>query len=207
MPKSKNSIDQETIAVYDNQAEDYAALTKDTANETLLAFIQRLAPKSYVLDLGCGPADASATMRCHGLEVDPVDASAEMVRLANERYDIGARQAAFSEINSADTYDGVWASFSLLHAPAEDLPTILAALNVALKPEGWFHLTMKLGKGATRDKLGRFYSYYSQEELATHLTTAAFDIKAVQTGEALSLAGVVEPWIMFTSQRVRPAKG
>ncbi len=201
MPKSKNSIDQETIAVYDNQAEDYAALTKDTANETLLAFIQRLAPKSYVLDLGCGPADASATMRRHGLEVDPVDASAEMVRLANERYDIGARQAAFSEINSADTYDGVWASFSLLHAPAEDLPKILAALNVALKPEGWFHLTMKLGKGATRDKLGRFYSYYSQEELATHLTMAAFDIKAVQTGEALSLAGVVEPWIMFTSQK------
>ena len=193
--------DKETISVYDNKAEDYAALTQDAPDETLLAFIQMLAPNSFVLDLGCGPADASATMRSHGLEVDPVDASAEMVRLANERYDIGARQATFSEINSTDTYEAIWASFSLLHVPAEDLPKILAALNVALKKEGWFHLTMKLGEGATRDNLGRFYSYYSQEELSKHLRTAGFSIEAVKTGEALSLAGVVEPWIMFTSQK------
>ena len=200
MPESKNPIDPfdpETIAVYDNQAEDYAALAKDAPDETLLAFIKRFKAKDYILDLGCGPADASATMRSHGLTVDPIDASIEMVRLANERYDIGARQASFSDIHSTDTYNGIWASFSLLHATTEDFPKILAALNTALKSGGWFHLAMKLGESSARDKLGRFYSYYSHEELSDYLTTAGFTIKTVQTGEAMSLAGKLEPWIML----------
>lgn len=198
--RNKKTIDKETISVYDNQAEEYAALVKGEPHESLLAFIQQLAPKSYVLDLGCGPADASATMRQHGLRVDPVDGSTEMVRFANETYDIGARQATFSEIDVVDSYDAIWANFSLLHATRAEFPTILTALQKALKSGGWLHLAMKLGQGEARDTLGRFYTYYSEEELSNYLTNVGFTVEATRTGEDMSFAGVVEPWIMFSSR-------
>jgi len=118
-----------------------------------------------------------------------------------QTYDIGARQASFSDINSEDLYDGVWASFSLLHATRADFPQILDALQKALKTNGWFHLTMKLGSGEKRDKLGRFYTYYSEDELSNYLTTAGFSIDSIATGEAMSLAGVMEPWIIILSQK------
>ena len=210
-PKNQadQKVDQETIFVYDNQAESYAKLSKDAPQKTLLNFINRLDQNAYVLDLGCGPADASATMRSHGLRVDPVDASIEMVRLANKSYDINARQATFTEIDSMDLYDAVWASFSLLHAPRTEFPDILRSLYLALKTStttsnvGWLHLAMKLGKGDARDKLGRFYTYYSQEELSDYLTNAGFTIDSFKTGEAMSLAGEVEPWIMFLCQKIK----
>ena len=152
-----------------------------------------------MLDLGCGPAMSSATMREHGMRVDPTDASKEMVKLANATFDIGARQAQFSDIDESDVYDGVWANFSLLHANVDDFPNILVALHRALKPKGLLHLGMKIGRGAIRDKYDRYYSYYSQDELVEHLSTAGFVVENVELGEALGMAGDMEPWIVVTS--------
>ena len=68
--------DHETIVVYDAQVDSYLKMIdQQLADEVLLRFISRFKPNGYVLDLGCGPAKASAIMRDHGLRVDPVDAS------------------------------------------------------------------------------------------------------------------------------------
>lgn len=190
--------DDKTIAVYDAQVDEYAALMNEqSADPHLLGFIEKLNHDDYVLDLGCGPALSSAVMRKHGLRVDPVDASAEMVKLANSHFDIAARQALFSDINATDTYHGVWSSFSLLHASAADFSCILLALHKALKTSGLLHLGMKLGEGERRDKLDRYYSYYSEEQLRAHLDKAGFDVLRVDLGEGLGLAGDVEPWIVL----------
>jgi hypothetical protein len=95
-------------------------------------------------------------MRGRGLGVDAVDAAEAMVRLANDKFSIGARQAQFSDINSTDLYHGVWANFSLLHAQPQDLGPILLALHRALKPQGLLHMGMKLGQGSRRDIYGDF---------------------------------------------------
>ena len=192
--------DQKTISAYDSQVDNYVEIIKQQpVDNTLLDFIARFEADDYVLDLGCGPAMSSATMREHGLRVDPTDASKEMVKLANATFDIGARQAQFSDIDESDVYDGVWANFSLLHASVEDFPNILVALHQALKPKGLLHLGMKIGQGAIRDKYDRYYSYYSQDELVEHLTKAGFIVENVELGEALGMAGDMEPWIAVTS--------
>lgn len=192
--------DNETISAYDSQVDNYVEIIQQQAvDNILLRFIARLKPNDYVLDLGCGPAMASATMREHGLRVDPTDASEEMVKLANKTFSIGARQAVFDDINVSDVYDGIWANFSLLHASAEDLPRILNALHQALKPNGILHLGMKIGQGAKRDKFDRYYCYYSQEDLRDYLSKADFVVSDVELGEALGLAGNMEPWIALTS--------
>lgn len=115
--------DDKTISAYDSQIDKYVeTINQQPVDPLLLEFISRLKSNDYVLDLGCGPATSSATMREHGLRVDPTDASMEMVKLANATYGIAARQAQFKDIDGISIYDGIWANFSLLHATAEDFP-------------------------------------------------------------------------------------
>jgi len=191
--------DDKTVSAYDSQVSNYLeVINKQPEDQHLLDFISRFESNDFILDLGCGPAISSATMREHGLRVDPVDASKEMVKMANTTFDIGARQAGFEEINAKDTYEGVWANFSLLHATAEEFPRILQALKYAMKAKGIFYLGMKIGQGSARDKYERFYSYYSQDELVAHLVRAGFVVENVALGEAMGMAEEMEPWIALT---------
>ena len=195
-------IDDETIAAYNSQVDAYANLTGSAPPDPHLApFAAQVKPGGHILDLGCGPAHEAAELRSRGFSVDPVDASPEMVRLANETHNIGARLASFDDIDGTDAYDGIWANFSLLHAPAEDFPRHLAALHRALKPGGHFHIAMKLGTASARDRLGRHYSYYSQPELSEHLSQAGFVIDETTTGEIMGLAGDIEPWIALRARK------
>ncbi|PWG18504.1 class I SAM-dependent DNA methyltransferase [Salibaculum griseiflavum] len=192
------SPDKRTLAVYDAKAEDYAALFHDAKEgKDLRAFIAGLPRGARVMDLGCGPGAASAHMMRAGLDPDPVDASPAMVALARSRFGLPARLARFDEIDTTATYDGVWANFSLLHAPRAELAQHLARLHRALKPGGRLHLGMKLGKGEGRDALGRFYAYYSEDELTEHLARAGFSVASRRTGTEKGLAGTNDPYIIL----------
>lgn len=196
------TTDRETIAVYDAETSRYAAMMESEGEEPGLAgFIADLPEGGLVLDLGCGPGNASAAMRKAGLRVDPVDASREMVKLANATYDIGARVATFDDVTESDAYDGVWANFSLLHAPANRFPDHLKQLHDALKSGGLFHIGMKMGDGESRDGLGRRYAYYSEETLNTLLKAAGFTRVRSQTGEGVGLSGETSPWVIILSRK------
>jgi len=192
-------MDKETVAVYDKQVADYVELTNtEEPDESLVAFIARLPEQAHVLDLGCGPGASAAAMKEAGLIVDATDASAEMVRVANKLFDLGARVAMFQDIDDVDLYDGIWANFSLLHATEDEFIEILPRLHRALKPDGFLFLGMKIGDGLTRDRLGRRYTYYSENRLTELLSAAGFNNVASQHGEAEGLAGYVEPFVLMT---------
>ena len=193
--------DAETLKVYAEQAEEYAALTDDVnaADPVLAAFIEALPKGGAVLDLGCGPGASAAQMAQAGLIVEAVDPVAEMVALAGRHPGVTARQASFDDIDAVAVYDGIWASFSLLHAPRADLPRHLAALTRALKPGGLFHIAVKTGTGETRDRLGRFYTYYTDAELSGLLETAGLTIMARRTGSGKGLDGTDAPYIAISA--------
>ena len=194
--------DKQTLAVYDARVEDYVKMTKRSEiDPDLVRFMTHLPEGAFVLDLGCGPAASSVVLREHGFKPDPVDASVEMVRLANEIHNIGARVASFDEVRGEAVYDGVWANFSLLHAGRKDMPGHLAALHKALKPGGIFHIGMKTGKGEERDDIGRFYTYYTQDELNELLESAGFTVLDFTLGEGGGLSGKVEPWVTILARR------
>jgi trans-aconitate methyltransferase len=193
--------DTETIRVYDSRAADYAALTDEQAakDPSLPAFVAACPPGGRVLDLGCGPGTSAAGMAEAGLQVEATDASAEMVALADRHPGVRARQATFDEIAGDGLYDGIWANFSLLHAPRSAMPRHLAALKQALKPGGAFHIGMKLGDGEFRDAIGRLYTYYSEEELVQLLEQTGFTVKSRSFGEAEGLDGTMAPFILVTA--------
>jgi SAM-dependent methyltransferase len=196
------TADPETLAAYAAHAADYAdRFRQDQPDPSLAAFIAALPLTAHVLDLGCGPANASAFLRAAGHHPDPVDASPEMVALANARHAIGARLATFDDIDAVARYDGVWANFSLLHAPRKDLPRHLAALARALRPGGLLHLGMKTGDGEIRDRLGRHYTFVSVAELSALVEAAGFTLLSTETGEEVGLAGSLDPFVILTARR------
>ncbi|MEY8842878.1 class I SAM-dependent methyltransferase [Cribrihabitans sp. XS_ASV171] len=191
----------ETVRVYDQKAGDYAAMTDDYNAEDphLSDFLDTVPKGGHVLDLGCGPGMAAARMVATGLSVDAVDASSEMVALANRRQGVTARQARFDEIEGQAVYDGIWANFSLLHATRAAFPRHLATLHCALKPGGAFFIGMKLGTGEGPDRLGRFYTYYAEYELTGLLTDAGFTVTGRRHGNAPGLDGTASDWIALAA--------
>ncbi len=168
------SADLETIAVYDTRSHEYATRTTGRSAEPgLVDFVSELPPGAHLLDLGCGPGDSAHRFLKAGFSVDAVDASPAMISRAAE-LGVAARRATFDEIDARNLYDGIWASYSLLHAPRADMPGHLTRLHRALKPGGRFHIGMKLGTGEKRDRLGRLYVYYTETELLGLLEAAGF---------------------------------
>jgi SAM-dependent methyltransferase len=194
------SPDKQTLAVYDERAADYAGFTASAVEKTALtAFISACPAQGRVLDLGCGPGRAAGAMQRAGLRVDASDAAPEMVRMARAHPGVTVRQATFDDLDAHDLYDGIWASFSLLHAAQSALPGHLAAIARALRPGGILMLGMKLGSGEKRDSLGRLYAYYSEAELDRHLRSAGLRPDEHTRWQGKGMTGTPEPYIMITA--------
>lgn len=194
------SVDARTIEVYDARAADYARLTKELDGyDELVTFCGAMPTGGHVLDLGCGPGFYAAFMAAQGCKVDAVDASAEMVKLAAQHTGVTARHASFDDISGDAVYDGIWANFSLLHAPRDAFPKHLAALHRACKPDAKLHIGMKLGSNAGRDGIDRMYTYYQEGDLLTHLTGAGFKVDHCNHGNSPGLSGEPSDWILVTA--------
>jgi len=159
-----------------------------------------LVPGARVLDLGCGPGVMAERMATEGLSVLATDAVPEMVEMAAARPGVEARVARFDEIEGAAEFDGVWANFSLLHAPRGDLPGHLAAIHRVLRPGGLFHIGMKTGEGEKRDELGRLYTFVTEVELRGMLESADFSVLDAARGREAGMTGVPEDWITILAR-------
>lgn len=187
--------DDATIAVYDAQADEYRRKTEKLYElKEAEAFAEALPAGGHVLDLGCGPGLYAAWFAARGFAVAAWDASAEMVRLARAQ-GVAARQAAFDELETEGVYHGVWANFSLLHAPRADLPGLLARIRRAGRPGMALHLGMKLGSGEGPDRLGRFYAYYREDELEGLLRDAGFRVAQRWHGQGPGLDGTMSDYV------------
>ena len=195
------TADARTLAAYDRAATAYAdRFAVHAPGADLRRFIDLLPDGARVLDLGCGPGTASVFLRAAGHRPDPVDASPGMVAEANRRHAIGARLARFDQIEGVATYDAIWANFSLLHAARADLPGLLGRLVRSLKPGGLFHIGMKTGSGAARDRLDRLYTYLSADDLRGLLTDAGLTVLSAREGSEAGLAGTVDPYVVMLAR-------
>ncbi len=58
---------------------------------------------------------------------------------------------------------------------------------------------MKTGTGEERDSLGRFYTYYTEDELTKLLQDAGFTPFSSATGREKGLSGDMADWITISS--------
>lgn len=179
-------MDRDTLQFYRRNAEAYAGWAKAPSSH-LKAFLALLPPGGSILELGCGAGNHSAEMLAAGFSLRATDGSPEMADVAARRLRHPVETMLFQELDEQDAYDGVWASACLLHVPRDELADILARIRRALKPEGVFYASFKLGEGDGRDSLGRYYNYPSPEWLqATYEAAGAWRSVSSATGEIKS---------------------
>ena len=195
-------MDTETIKYYDKSAESYLDKVCNTYPDSdLLSFINSIKSGGTVLDLGCGPGNSSAMMQTAGLNVQASDCSQKMVDIAKNKFNVDAIKAEFKELSEINLYDGVWANFSLLHAPRSEMLSNLKKINRSLKKKGYLHVGLKIGNGEKRDTLGRQYTYYQPKELKSLLISAGFTINTIRLDMdgAISMTGMIEPFMIVTA--------
>lgn len=196
------SVDPETLSVYAERAKEYGTkFTSLKAPRHLRGFMAMLPTGGNVLDFGCGHGSSAVHMAQAGFKVDAWDASAEMLALMKPHENLSPKLAVFDDLNKNDAYDGIWCNFSLLHAPRERMSDHLSAISTALRANGALHLGLKTGMGSKRDGLGRFYTYYSIDELRGLLADASFIIIDIEEGEEPGLAGPVEPFVIIKARK------
>lgn len=167
--------DDATLAFYTSEAEAYAEYTTGEKRSPLVKELGgMLPPGGSVLDFGCGSGWAARRFREMGFQVSGFDGSPGLAAEAKRRYDIDVTVGRFETFSDTDAYDGIWASFCLLHDSREAMPGHLKRLYAALRPGGMIYIGLKEGEGRHRDSLGRLYTYFTQAEMQNLMQAAGF---------------------------------
>jgi SAM-dependent methyltransferase len=179
-------VDEQTLKFYRSNAQPYADWAK-APSARLKGFLTLLPPGGSILELGCGAGHHSAEMLAAGFRLRATDGSPEMAEIASCRLGHPVETMRFDELDDHEAHDGVWASACLLHVPRDELGETLRRIRRALKPEGLFYASFKIGEGDGRDNLGRYYNYPSSEWLrATYDAAGAWSAVSSGTSEIKS---------------------
>ena len=129
-------------------------------------------------------------------------AAPAMAALAQQRLGQPVRVMRFDQLDAADHYDAIYASYSLLHVPRTGLPEVLQRIWRALRPGGWHMATYKRGGGEGRDELGRYFNYLSAAEAeAFYGAAGAWQEIGITTGEGAGYCGRLSPWINVIARK------
>ena len=134
-------------AAFDRIAEKYDAIwTRSTIGRLQRAGVwRRIDPLvragDRLLDMGCGTGeDALHFMKC-GAEVEAIDASEKMVRIARRR-GVQARRLAIEALSGrAGQFDGAVSNFGALNC-VRNLDGVAAALGSLIRPGGYLAICM-----------------------------------------------------------------
>jgi len=174
-----------TIESYNKTAEEYYKIvTSFEILPELERFINLIKDKGNILDLGCGPGHHSRVFVENGFNVEGVDLSTEMIAIAKKEV-IGANFQVMDIIDlnfERESFDGIWASASLLHIPKKNIKYVLKKLKGLLVKNGILYVSLKKGKGSEvlKDErfggVDKFYVYYQSEDIEEILNNVGFEI-------------------------------
>ena len=105
-----------TLKYYNENAQSFASGTVSVKfTEVQDKFLEKLNPDAYILDFGCGAGRDTKYFLSRGYQVDAVDGSEQLCRIASEYKGIKVRQMLFQELDEKEKYDGIWSCASILH--------------------------------------------------------------------------------------------
>ncbi|MBR2811421.1 MAG: class I SAM-dependent methyltransferase [Solobacterium sp.] len=136
-----------TVDYYNEKSELFANDTLDLEFSAVQdSFLKYLKPGSRILDFGCGSGRDSRYFLKKGFDVEAIDGSEEMVKIASKVTGLKVKKMFFNELNECEKYDGIFACASILHVPSQELPDIFARLKKAVKKNGYLYVSFKYGE-------------------------------------------------------------
>lgn len=180
-----------TINYYDTNAKEFVEGTLNVDfKATQDKFVNKLPAKGYILDFGCGSGRDTKYFLTKDFNVDAIDGSIELCKIASEYTNIKVRHMYFNELSIVNKYDGIWACSSILHLSLDDLVDVFKRMSKALKDEGIIYTSFKYGD-FSGERNGRFFTDMTEDSFA----------KLIANVENLK---VEEQWI---TADVRPQRG
>jgi len=180
-----------TINYYDINAKEFVEGTLNVDFKTTQdKFINKLPAKGYILDFGCGSGRDTKYFLDKDFNVEAIDGSIELCKIASEYTKIKVRHMYFNELSRVNKYDGIWACSSILHLSLDDLVDVFKRMSKALKDEGIIYTSFKYGD-FSGERNGRFFTDMTEDSFA----------KLIANVENLK---VEEQWI---TADVRPQRG
>ena len=159
----------DTLEYYDQNAVAFADGTMNVDfSEIQNMFLSYLSKGAKILDFGCGAGRDAKCFVDKGFCVDAVDGSEKLCEIAKKNTGLPVRRMLFSELDSPNTYDGIWACASILHMPKEQLPDVFQRMVNALHDKGIIYTSFKYGIGEKK-RGERFFSDFTEETLCSFL--------------------------------------
>ena len=155
-----------TINYYDINAKEFVEGTLNVDfKATQDKFINKLPAKGYILDFGCGSGRDTKYFLAKDFNVDAIDGSIELCKIASEDTNIKVRHMYFNELSIVNKYDGIWACSSILHLSLDDLVDVFKRMSQALKDEGIIYTSFKYGD-FSGERNGRYFTDMTEDSFA-----------------------------------------
>lgn len=178
----------DTIAWYNQNAEQYAKINAGVADVDQIEELSNLLPHSAkILDAGCAAGRDSILFHEKGFDVTGVDISTGLLAVARRTYpQITFLEANFLELPfESNKFDAIWSHQSLLHLEKQDdVSAALAEFHRVLKSDGVLLVLVKSQMGTNKTAVvsdafsghDRFFQYFTKDEISSLLTKSGFDV-------------------------------
>lgn len=180
-----------TLTYYNQNATRFYTTTVSVEfTATRQRFLSYLPTPAAILDFGCGSGRDTKAFLDLGYQVDAIDGSCELCKLASQYTGISVRQMLFQDLDEISKYDGIWACSSILHLPKDELADVMRKMSAALKPNGIIYTSFKYGT-FSGERNGRYFTDMTETTFADFMR----GIEELRTEEY---------WITFDA---RPGRG
>lgn len=155
-----------TLNYYNTNAEQfYNNTVAADFTGTQQRFLSKLKNGAWILDFGCGSGRDTKCFLDQGYQVEAIDGSSELCKLAAAYTGIKVQNILFQDLNAVEKYDGIWACSSILHLPLQDLVDVMQRMCTALKNSGIIYTSFKYGTFQGQ-RNGRFFMDMTEETFA-----------------------------------------
>ena len=205
---SLKDISVKTLAHYQGNALGFrdGTLDHDVSQniDALLRHIQGTPPYK-ILDFGCGPGRDLRKFTELGHSATGLDGTDEFVKMARDYSGCDVLHQDFLALDlPAEHFDGVFANASLFHVPTATLPTVLAQLYAALRPQGVLFSSNPRGQNQEGWNAGRYGVYHDLESWSAIVGAAGF-IELEHYYRPQGLPREQQPWLASVWRK--PAQG
>ena len=153
-----------TLNFYNSNSKEYIETTLSADMSHLYNdFLSYIPKDGKILDLGCGSGRDSIEFIKRGYKIIAVDGSIELANAASKIIGQQVICSKFEDLKLTETFDGIWASASLLHVNKKDIVDVIKNISSNLKSTGVFYMSFKYGENEYVDEKGRYFNCYTEE--------------------------------------------
>lgn len=180
-------ISDKTIKTYDKISGHYSDTHYETTFwEKEFKIFQTLIKGKKIIDIGCGAGRDAEFFTTHGFNYTGIDASKGLLAEAKKRLPHAKFILMdFYKLNfPPGSFDGFWASASLLHVPKRRLAAVLNQIRHIIKPQAIGFISVKekmdMDEGIIRESkyggIERYFAFYDPPEFEKILENTGFTV-------------------------------